>query len=139
MIFMTHWMTGRKAITGASLIAAVALWAIFTPVSGWAGADEDLIAAAKRGALPEIKRLLDQGAQVNAKDKDEVTPLMLASENGRLDIVQTLLDKGADVNVKDSYGMSALMLASQQAGNLGVVQALLAKGADVQRPQTMLE
>ena len=42
-----------------------------------------------------------EGADVNAKDKYEWTPLHRAASEGHRDIVELLIAKGADVNAKD--------------------------------------
>lgn len=91
---------------------------------------DGLIYAAGNGDLPLVKALLSNGADVNAKDNDGWTALMLASDSDHFEVVQALLANGADVNAKDRRGWTALMLASR-TGSLDVAQALLAKGADV--------
>ena len=76
----------------------------FAPIgfpSAAAGPAEDLISAAFRGDAAAVQALLAKGADVNAKNNDGVTALMVASENGHLDVVQALLAKGAEVNAKD--------------------------------------
>lgn len=42
--------------------------------------DERLIKASKNNSTEEIRQLISQGANVNATDKDGVTPLMKAIE-----------------------------------------------------------
>ena len=42
-----------------------------------------------------IRVLISEGANVNVKDKDGRTPLMLAAKNSTPEIVQLLLEKGA--------------------------------------------
>ena len=67
---------------------------------------------------------------INAKNKDGETALMLASSEGHLEIVKLLIEKGADVNVKNEDGKTALTLASRY-GHLEVVKYLVENGADV--------
>ncbi len=92
---------------------------------------DDLNNAAMNGDLPRVKTLLAKGADINAKDSNGATALIVASLYGNLEVVRELLSKGADINAKDHDGMTALMLASI-TGHVDVVQVLLAKGADVE-------
>lgn len=92
----------------ASFMAILALWATVAI----AGVNENLLEAAKLGNLPKVKRLLDAGAEVNFKNKDGITALMVASARGHTEIVQALLAKGAEVNTQDKDGVTALMYAN---------------------------
>ena len=74
--------------------------------------------------------LIDQGADLHAKDNYGCTPLHLACVNGHAEVVKALLEKGADVHAKDSHGMTPLHYACMN-GHAEVVKALLEKGADV--------
>ena len=51
---------------------------------------------------------MDAGADVNAKDEDENTPLHRAAYYGHKEIVVLLIAKGADVNVKNDVGYTPL-------------------------------
>ena len=110
----------------AFLVAVTALWTF----GAYAGLNENLIEASRRGDLREVKGLLAEGANVNAKDEFGMTALIRATGEGHREVVQILLDKEADVNAKDHYGFTALKNASHR-GHREVVQALLDKGADV--------
>jgi Zn-dependent protease with chaperone function len=68
----------------------------------------------RRGDTEAVKKLIDDGADVNAKDEDGKTPLMLAAEMGHRDIVKILLTEGAEVNAKDKDGFTALTLSIQK-------------------------
>ena len=88
----------------------------------------DLINAAGEGDLSSVKALLDDKADVNAKNNHGGTALMAASSHGHKEIVELLLAKGADVNYKTDRGYTALTSASYN-GHKEVVELLLDKGA----------
>ncbi len=48
-----------------------------------------------------VKLLLDSGANVNARNINNMTPLHKAALQARLDTMQVLLNAGADVNIQD--------------------------------------
>jgi hypothetical protein len=76
-----------------------------------AGPAEDLLDAARRGKKDQVESLLKQGVDVEARDKDGRTPLMLAAQYGRASTVQLLLAKGAKPDARDNRGWNAFMLA----------------------------
>lgn len=87
--------------------------------------DAALLDAAERGDIDEVKHLINEGADVNAKDVYEKTPLHWAAEKGHKEIVEILLKKGADVNGVESFsGMTSLWLAAQN-GHESLVEVLL--------------
>lgn len=92
--------------------------------------DEQLINVSGFGWSNTVKEFLAKGADVNARNKDGVTPLMNAAENGDPVTVQLLLDHGALVNMQDDIGQTAIFIAAAQ-GNGRVVEVLLAAGADI--------
>ena len=89
-----------------------------------------LIEAARRGKLAFVKKLLDDGADVNATNYIGQTALMLAAANRHVDVVKLLLEHGADVNATDDIGRTALMLAVADQ-NIEVAKLLLEYDADV--------
>lgn len=74
--------------------------------------DNSFFEAALNGQFVEIKKLLENGTDVNLKDQEGRTALMYAAFNGHTVIMEKLLEKGASVNLRDAYGRTALMLAS---------------------------
>ena len=90
-----------------------------------------LIRSSMYGNKKTVGELLEQdGIDVNAKNSDGYTALILASSNGRTEIVKMLLEKRADVNAKDKYNATALIKASSN-GHTEIVAKLLDAGADV--------
>ena len=83
---------------------------------------------AKQNSLVITDMLLYAKADVNAKNAEGTTPLMLAFENN-LSLVDRLLNAGADVNVHGTNGKTPLMYAAKM--NLALVNKLLSMGADV--------
>ncbi|XP_058882197.1 fibronectin type 3 and ankyrin repeat domains protein 1 isoform X2 [Acipenser ruthenus] len=55
--------------------------------------------------------LVKAGADVNMRDKDGKTPLMVAVLNNHEELVQLLSEKGADHQVKNEYGAGVLDMA----------------------------
>jgi hypothetical protein len=96
---------------------------------------EALSEAARKGDAGAVKRLLDEGVDVNTKFRYDRTALSFACDRGNVDVVKVLLDRGADVNVKDTfYGATALSWASSPAmgrkpQHAEIVGLLLTKGA----------
>jgi hypothetical protein len=62
-----------------------------------------LAEAARKGDPVVVKKLLDDGVDVNTKFRYGATALSYACDRGHLDVVKLLLDRGADVNVKDTF------------------------------------
>ena len=93
-------------------------------------ADSYLIRASAYGHIDMVKKYIEDGADVNAKNDDGNTALMMASYNGYIKVVRLLLKKGADVNAKDNNHNTALIGASIN-GRTETVALLLENGADV--------
>lgn len=61
--------------------------------------------------IKHLKLLIRLGANINYKDSNQRTALMLASSMGRKEAVEILLNNYADADAIDVFGWSALMLA----------------------------
>jgi ankyrin repeat protein/mono/diheme cytochrome c family protein/cytochrome c551/c552 len=74
--------------------------------------------------------MLDHGADLNARDAEGRTLLMLAAASGAMpvDVVKALIAKGADVNTRTPRGETALGLAKRH-GSTPVVDLLVRAGA----------
>jgi len=108
----------------------ILLFTVLIPLTGCGQAEFALKQAITKGDAAAAKAALDQGADVNTRDPEGRTALMLAADQGRSEIVKLLLDKRADVDAKDKEDHTALMLAAQQAST-ETVKLLLDGGATV--------
>jgi ankyrin repeat protein len=86
-----------------------------------------LMGATRGGHVEIVQALLANGAEVNAKDNEGMTPLFKVQ---KIEVAQALLDKGADVNANNNYNWTPLMYAAQDGHN-AVIQLLLTKGAKI--------
>jgi ankyrin repeat protein len=86
-----------------------------------------LINAAKKGSNAKIKELIKNGVDINSKNEDGKTALMLACLNRYIVAVTTLLEAGADTNLRDRNNRTALMMSSTSK----IYDLLLEYGVDV--------
>lgn len=95
------------------------------------GATSLILYVTKRGKVDIIKKWLNKGGDVNAKNNEGSTALTVAAESGHTELVKLLLAKNADPNVKTENGWTVLMYASQHGHN-DVIKALLGSGAKIE-------
>jgi ankyrin repeat protein len=103
-------------------------------------AGTDVNAADSFGATPlmfgirdiaKVRALLDAGARVNDKSKQNQTALLLAaSTSGSIETARLLVAKGADAKVVGASGRTALIMAANQ-NDLAMVQFFLDQGVNV--------
>jgi serine/threonine-protein kinase len=92
-----------------------------------------LHAAVTRGNMNAVKSLLANGANINEKDQDGSTALMIAAGGTTyltesLPMVKVLIDERASLEARDSQGRTALHRAATY-GKTDVVEFLLESGA----------
>uniref|UniRef100_A0A7M4EN16 Kinase D interacting substrate 220 n=1 Tax=Crocodylus porosus TaxID=8502 RepID=A0A7M4EN16_CROPO len=85
---------------------------------------QSLLTYVEEGNVPALKTLLEKCKDVDERNENGQTPLMLAAEQGNLEIVQELLKKGANCNLEDSDNWTALISASKE-GHVDIVAELL--------------
>ncbi|MBX3604808.1 MAG: ankyrin repeat domain-containing protein [Piscinibacter sp.] len=90
----------------------------------------DLIEAAEAGDLPALRRRLDAGAPLEARDARGRTALLAATHADRIEAARLLIARGADVNAKDSLQDSPFLYAGAE-GRLEILRLTLAAGADL--------
>ena len=81
------------------------------------------IATMMKVDVQDLTVLTNNGADVNARNKEGVTPLQIAVQNGDLKIVKLLTANGANIHTKDTYGNSPLSMAF--AGSTELFEAVV--------------
>ena len=91
------------------------------------------------GRLDVVKILLEHGADLDAKDNDYSTPLLLASYFGSVEGTQVMFEHGANIHARSKKGRTPLHQTLADMDDaidsldmfLGIVRWLLAHGADI--------
>jgi len=77
-----------------------------------------LYLAASEGRLEAVRYLLNEGADVNAREKFGGTPLTEAAYHGHLNVVEELLFHGADPNAVGDEGTALDVAAAKRYGRI---------------------
>ena len=85
----------------------VVLFVLAIPAVASGNKDKDLLDAAHRGDIPAVRAALSAGADVETRDKNGRTPLILAAELGNVDMLRLLLEKGAKPDSRGKNGFTA--------------------------------
>ena len=135
---------GRTPLFGAARQRG----AIKLPAAGWdmSAQNNDHETLQRNSALVDsddpavVDLLLAAGADVNARDADDATPLHVAARySGWMPwptrpmgtaVVDALLAAGARVNARDANGRTPLHFAVEFSHNPAIIEVLLAAGAD---------
>jgi DNA-binding beta-propeller fold protein YncE len=93
----------------------------------------DFFKLAMTGTAQDVRTAIRSVADINARNMDGWTALMLASrDNSNPEVIAVLLKAGADLSARDSrYGWTALIWAAADNPNPEVITALLNGGADI--------
>jgi ankyrin repeat protein len=79
-----------------------------------AALDKQLIAAAWKNDLRRARTLINQGADVNAKDNTVQSAYLLSTSEGYLELLNLTLRHGANVDSKDSFNGTGLIRAADR-------------------------
>ena len=77
-----------------------------------------------------LQLLIENGADINAKDNQGNSPIYIAVKNNEIRILRILIEKGADINAKNNLGQSPLHLAVE-LNNFNYTQVLILSHADI--------
>jgi hypothetical protein len=99
------------------------------PAYNYPADGELIVGSVLRDDMEEVKRLLNEGIDINAWHLEHGSAIQAASRVGNTLSIQFLLDKGADLDTNKGFNGSALYIASS-AGREDIVKLLLDKGAD---------
>jgi serine/threonine-protein phosphatase 6 regulatory ankyrin repeat subunit A/serine/threonine-protein phosphatase 6 regulatory ankyrin repeat subunit B len=151
----------KEGVTALTLAVARGLTGtVRLLITKGAHCDEALMSAALIGAITSLSEntaeiLIEKGADVNSKNQDGISALMIAASRGLTGTVRLLIakgadktaalidtissrqertatiliERGADVNAKNTEGVSALKLADSECMT-NVLDLLISKGAD---------
>src|SRR6516165_6588744 len=89
----------------------------------------DLFTAIRNADAQAIRKLLDNGADVNAREAEGNTPLILASFYASSECLELLIEKGANVNAANKAGATPLIRAATDHEK---TRLLVAAGANIQ-------
>jgi hypothetical protein len=92
---------------------------------------EHVVEALIAGDLKALEEYIEDGDDLNQRDKDRNTPLMLSILFGRADAAKALIEGGAKLDLKNKDGNTALMSAAF-LGQTETVKILLEKGAELE-------
>jgi uncharacterized protein len=111
-----------------SLVIIVGLVAL-APVGCLAMQGPEIVAAAENQDRYRVNRLIEQGADVDARQIDGMTALHWSVYHDDLEMTAAIVAAKADVALSNHYGVTPLALACIN-GNAEIVKLLLSNGAD---------
>eukprot|EP01095_Lingulamoeba_sp_RSL-Kostka_P002113 TRINITY_DN12_c0_g1_i1.p1 TRINITY_DN12_c0_g1~~TRINITY_DN12_c0_g1_i1.p1 ORF type:complete len:140 (-),score=37.52 TRINITY_DN12_c0_g1_i1:651-1070(-) len=94
------------------------------------GIQQTIVDIAERGDEVRFEQMLEEGHDINERDRDGNTPIMMAVIAGQGNMVQYLLEKGADFTIGDNIGFQPLHRACQH-NDIPLVNLLLDANANV--------
>lgn len=129
----TMWRARGRSRAGAwkARVCLCGLLSVLAATGAAAAAppDDALAAAARRADWTAVRTLLEQGADVDAREGDGSTALLWASYWDDREAAALLIRAGADTNAANDLGVTPLWAACEN-GSAAMAEALLGAGAD---------
>lgn len=91
--------------------------------------NRQLIQAAEAGDTATVQRLVQMGADIDARDERGRTPVMAATHGNRVETVRALIQLGADINIRDNRLDNPFLYAGAE-GLLEILNLTIDAGAD---------
>ena len=132
---------GRKKISFQAAIILIVGMILFSCIrgedyrkkiekKGMSFTQEAFLNEVRSGNKEHMELFIKAGMDINSRDKDGSTALMIVSEKGDLEMAQLLIQNGADVDAKNIDGYTALMYVAYK-GNLQIAELLIKNRADI--------
>jgi TIR domain/Ankyrin repeats (3 copies) len=139
----TRWWIVAGVVVAIAVVLSVTLIRsrLASPMSGSAATNpaapaafinvnNQLLNASGGGDTAAVTRLLSQGADVEARNNQGDSPLLMAARSKKLDAAKLLIARGANLEDKDNQGDTPL-IAACTVGSPELAQLLVDKGADI--------
>ena len=127
---MKRW--NLAAALTAALISTAPAMAQVPPTAVETAAYQGVHAAAARGDLPTLQKLIAARAEVNARDAYGRTPLQVATYARQAEVIRALAQAGADLNLLENDRYDAVTIAAV-ADDEATLRLLLALGASAKQ------
>ena len=92
--------------------------------------ETELHRAAKANDAARVTALIAAGAEIDARDKAQRTPLLAATRANAIDAARLLIEAGANVNAKDNIRDTPFLYAGAE-GRLDILRLILRAGANL--------
>jgi ankyrin repeat protein len=121
-------MISRAAHRAALFICALTVSMTMAQAQG--NRDAGLIDGARRGDAAVVRKLIGEGASVQARDGRGATALLAATHGNHVEAARLLIAAGADVNARDNIEDTPFLYAGAEGRN-AILKMTLAAGADL--------